>query len=76
MTDPETIHGEIGPVYRELMRIFGDEPPPIEGKEFLWLPLVNRPEFLDFLRTIPAGTSWRDLTALAASYSATRTNRP
>jgi hypothetical protein len=70
MTDSESNDREVDPFYRELMRIFGDEPPEISGKEFLLLPLVNRAEFLDFLRTVPAGTGLRDLTALAAGYRA------
>ena len=75
MTDSDSNDGEVDPAWRELMRIFGDDPPEISGKEFLLLSLVNRAEFLDFLRTVPAGTSLRDLTALAAGYHPTRTTR-
>jgi hypothetical protein len=72
MTDSESNDGEVDPIYRELIRIFGDDPPEFRGKEFLLLPLVNGTEFLALLRTVPAGTSLRDLTALAAGYRTTR----
>jgi hypothetical protein len=57
--------------FRELMQIFGNDPPELNGKEFVHLPLVNGTEARDCLRSVPAGTSLRDLAALAVDYRAT-----
>ena len=53
------------PIYRELVRIFGDDP---AGTGQFLLPLVDEADALAFLRTVPAGADFRDLPALAAAY--------
>lgn len=58
------------PVYREIVRIFGD-PEVGEGQKFfLLLPLVDEDDLLGFLRGVPAGTAWEALAGLAAAYRA------
>lgn len=55
----------------ELKRIFGDDLDSVEAPRFfMLLPLINEAEFLDFLRSIPAGTAWLDLLELASQYRA------
>jgi hypothetical protein len=54
-------------VLAELERIFGAQ--STEAKNgFVILPPFDEEEALDFLRTVPAGTSLKDLARLAAEH--------
>lgn len=62
---------DFDPVYRELVRIFGDAPKVAEGaKQFTILPLVSAQDAVEFFRTVPAGTSFEELSRLAIAYRA------
>lgn len=71
MTDSDYAGEQVDPIFRELTRIFGDGLPSAASDGFVILPLVNDADALAFLRTVPAGTSMRDLPGLAAAYRAT-----
>lgn len=55
------------PVLTELERIFGKQSTEA-SRGFVSLPLLDEMEALDFLRTVPAGTSLGDLVHLAAEF--------
>jgi hypothetical protein len=58
----------MAPVFLEVTRSFGSEPPASAGRELVLLPLVGEAEVLAFLRTVPAGSDVRKLPTLAAAY--------
>ena len=66
MTDSELSALKDHPMYREFVRIFGESLDQDQG--FVMLPLVGEADALEFLRTVPAGTSVKELPALAAAY--------
>jgi ribosomal protein S18 acetylase RimI-like enzyme len=60
------------PVVREFHRIFGDSSDLSNvGQTFLMLPLQGDDDAFAFLRTVPTGTHWDDLLALATQYRTT-----
>ena len=66
----------LGPITRELERIFGDlHAPSPEPRPFLMLPVQGDAEFLAFLQTVPAGTPWERLVDLADAYKTSRLPR-
>jgi hypothetical protein len=55
----------------ELKRIFGENLDSTPMSDFfVLLPLVTESEFIDFLRTVPAGTAVTALVELASQYRA------
>jgi len=52
----------------EIKRIFGDEPRSLPRLSFE-LPIVSPRDVLEFLRTVPTGTSRKSLSALADQYA-------
>ena len=67
----------LGPITRELERIFGDlQAPSPEPRPFLMLPVQGDAEFLAFLRTVPAGTPWDRFVDLAVAYKASHPGPP
>lgn len=57
------------PIFQQLGRIFGDQPPTGEtSKVFAILPLVSEEEALAFLQTVPTGVSVAELVELALAY--------
>src|SRR5690349_9341275 len=68
MTEPESEFDSSLLVLHELQRILGDA---ADGpKQFVLLPLVDEEDALEFLRTVPAGTSLEQLVPLASEYRA------
>jgi hypothetical protein len=67
----------LGAITRELERVFGDlHAPTPEPRPFLMLPVQGDAEFLAFLRTVPAGTPWERLVALADAYKTSHPGPP
>lgn len=73
-TREERLDDELHPIVRELTRIFGDSAAAEGSQGFYLLPLVSETEALAFLRSVPAGTPWAELPALAAAFRAAHPN--
>ena len=68
MNEPESDDEPSVGVFLELQRILGDA---AEGpKAFVILPLMDEEDALQFLRTVPTGTSIDQLVPLASAYRA------
>jgi hypothetical protein len=65
---------ELPPIARELMRIFGNPTSGELSQGFTIVPLVSEAEAVAFLQSVPAGTSWTELSTLAAAFRAAHPN--